>query len=157
MQIFLWRPACRSTNGLCPVSIEDLLGDKPSAAVALEELPAGHQRILWHRRLGHVHNNDKLIESDRRGLVKGFNLDKRYFRKKYLEALCKCNTCLQSKLTRKNFRTSRPVISMDGNPRERGVVSADTMEVLNTPSTVGYNKHVLVVKHSMQRKCGPVD
>ena len=147
----------RSINGLYPVSIEDLLkfGDEPSAAVAVEELPADHQKILWHRRLGHVHN-DKLIESDRRGLVEGINLDKKYFRKKYQKVICKCNTCLRSKLTQKNFCTPRPVISMDGNPRERGVVSADTMEVLNTPSLERY-KHVLALKHSDARKCGPMD
>ena len=146
----------RSINRLYPVSLEDLLelGDEPSAAaaaaVAVEELPADHQRILWHRRQGHVHN-DKLIESDGRGLVEGINLDKKYFRKKYQEAICKCNTCLWSKLARKNFRTPRPVISMDGNPRERGVVSDVTTEVLNTPSMEGY-KHVLVLKHSDAKK-----
>ena len=132
------------------LSIEDLLklGNEPSAAVAMEELPADHQRILLHRRLGHVYN-DKLIESDCRGLVEGINLEKRYFIKQYEKAICKCNACLRSKLTRKNFRTLRPVISMDGNLRERGVVSADTMEVLNTPSMEGY---VLVLKHSDAKK-----
>ena len=40
---------------------------------------------------------------------------------------------------------------MDGNPREQGILSADTIEVLNTPSMIGY-KHVLVQKHSGTKK-----
>ena len=72
----------KSIHGLYPVSIEDLLklGDGSSAAVAGEELPVDHQNILGHRRLDHVHN-DKLIESDRRGLVEGINQDRRYFKR----------------------------------------------------------------------------
>ena len=40
---------------------------------------------------------------------------------------------------------------MNGNPREQGVVSADTMDVLNIPSMEGY-KHVLVLRYSDAKK-----
>ena len=61
----------RIIDGMYSVSIDLFkLSDEPSAAVAVEELPADYQRILRHRRLAHDHN-DKLIESDRRGLVEG--------------------------------------------------------------------------------------
>ena len=101
---------------------------KASTTAALDEgkIAKGLMRALEERFLN-------AIESDRRGLVEGINLDKMYFRKKYQRAICKCNTCLRSTLTRKNFRTPR-----HGNPRERGVVSVDTMEVPNTPSMEGY-------------------
>ena len=72
----------RSVNGLYPISMHDLLGmGEPSITACATEAPSDDKCILWHKRLGHVHN-DKLIESDRRGLLEGINLDKKYFRKK---------------------------------------------------------------------------
>ena len=93
----------RSVNGLYPVKLEDLLqlGDD-FAGIADAEMPSTDNRILWHKRLGHVHNN-KLIESDRRNSIEGINLDKKYCRKKYRNAICKCNACMRAKITRKNF------------------------------------------------------
>ena len=63
-----------NVNGLYPVRLEDLLqlGDDSAGATA-EENTVSDKRILWHKRHGHV-NNEKLIESDRRNLVKGINL-----------------------------------------------------------------------------------
>mmetsp|Transcript_18781 Transcript_18781/g.27137 ORF Transcript_18781/g.27137 Transcript_18781/m.27137 type:complete len:118 (-) Transcript_18781:62-415(-) len=92
------------------------LGEESSAA--LEEQGFDDQRILWHKRLGHV-NYDKLTESDRRGLVDGINLH-------------------AIETHEKELQDSTPVImNLDNNPKERGVLSADTMEVLNTPSMEG--------------------
>lgn len=141
----------RSVNGLYPVKLEDLLqlGDD-FVGIADAEMPSTDNRILWHKRLGHVHN-DKLIESDRRNLIEGINLDKKYFRKKHRNAICKCNSCMRAKLTRKNFRTPRIRIHLDGDFKEKGVISADIFEVLNTPSLEGY-KHVLQFKHREAKK-----
>ena len=66
----------RSVNGLYPIRIHDLLGmGEPSMTACATEDPSDDKCIVWHKRLGHVHN-DKLIEPDRRGLLEGINLDK---------------------------------------------------------------------------------
>jgi hypothetical protein len=141
----------RSVNGLYPVRLEDLLQlGVEFAGTAATETPSVNKCTLWHKRLGHVHN-DKLIESDRRNLIEGINLDKKYFRKKYKNTICKCNTCMRAKLTRKNFRTPLVRINLDGNSKEKGVISADIFEVLNTPSMEGF-KHGLQFKHKDAKK-----
>ena len=58
---------------------------------------------------------------------------------------------MRAKLTRKNFRTPRIRILLDGDFKEKGVISADIFEVLNTPSLEGY-KHVLQFKHREAKK-----
>jgi hypothetical protein len=63
----------RSVNGLYPVRLEDLLQlGVEFAGTAATETPSVNKCTLWHKRLGHVHN-DKLIESDRRNLIEGIN------------------------------------------------------------------------------------
>ena len=58
----------RSVNGLYPIRIHDLLCmGEPTMTACATEAPSDDKCILWHKRLGHVHN-DKHIDSDRRGL-----------------------------------------------------------------------------------------
>ena len=74
-----------SVNGLYPFSIHCLLGlGEISMTACATEAPFDDKCILWHRGLGHVHD-DKLIESDRPGLLEGINLDKKYFRRKNVQ------------------------------------------------------------------------
>lgn len=141
----------KSINGLYPIRLEDLLllGDEFAGTAAEEHSPVD-KKILWHKRLGHV-NDDKLLESDRRGLIEGINLEKKYFRNKHKKSTCKCNSCMKAKTTRKNFRTPRLSLNLDNDSTEKGVISADIFEVLNTPSMEGY-KHGLQFKHGESKK-----
>jgi hypothetical protein len=143
----------KSVNGLYAIDIDKILYlDEDLQVAATEECIAEsteEQDALWHKRLGHVHY-DKLVECDRRGLVEGVNLDKKYFRKRHRGKRCKCNICMRAKLTRKSFKTPKARLNMDG-PQEKGKITADTMELLNTASMEGY-KHVLAFKHSDSKK-----
>ena len=93
----------RSVNGLYPISIHYFLGlGKPSMTACATEAPSDDKCILWHKRLGHVHN-DKLIESARRGLLEGINLDKKYFRDKKLKISASVTAVTEQNLPRKIF------------------------------------------------------
>ena len=54
---------------------------------------------------------------------------------------------VHAKLSRTSFKTKTPRRKLKVEPLAKGKVSADTMEVVNTPSMKGY-KHVLIYKLS---------
>ncbi len=63
----------KAVNGLYPLDLKQLLYLKNAPAEAnLADSKTDNKCELWHRRLGHTHEN-KIIEADRTGLISGLN------------------------------------------------------------------------------------
>jgi hypothetical protein len=140
----------KAMNGLYAVDLAALLGPSGNSEILLASSQTNDMANLWHERCGHVHEQ-KIVEADRRGLVKGINLNNKYFRKRWNQKnknRCVCNICAKTKLRRKSFRTTEE----DWNGASPGAkITADIIVSTNTPSLEGYKYAVKYIDGATKR------